>query len=71
MQVIIRFPDAETEKVALGKLAGRFNLKTWANGDTMVPQQALAYLASERVKYQVEGPATYEHLTPLRTLAAA
>ena len=70
--VIIRFDDAEMERRALGWLAGRFSFKTWANGDLMVPESALAFLARERIAFRVQGPATYEHYAPaVRDPAAA
>ena len=69
--VIIRFPDQETEKRALGFLARRFSGKSYASGETVVPEAALAHLALEGLKFTVEGPATYERLTPLRDLAPA
>ena len=69
MQVIIRFPDPDSEKRALGKLARRFSGKSWANGETMVPSEALPFLADEGLPFTVIGPATYEHLTPLRDFA--
>jgi hypothetical protein len=59
--VIIRFPDPATERRALGFLLGRFSFKTWDTGETMVPEEALAALAHERLSYTVEGPARYEH----------
>jgi hypothetical protein len=62
--VIIRFPDAESESRAFGWLAGRFSFKTWATGETLVPEAALAYLAAEGIRFQVEGRATYEQLVP-------
>lgn len=68
--IIIRFPDGETERVALGKLAGRFAFKTWETGETMVPKLALGFLASEGIRFTVVGPADYEHLTPLRNSVA-
>jgi hypothetical protein len=71
MQVIIRFPDAETEKVAFERLIGRFTFKSWQTGEMMLPAEALPFLAAERIKFQVEGPATYEHYAPVRSLAAA
>ena len=40
--VIIRFDDSESEQRALDSLIGRFPFKTWANGDLMVPAEALA-----------------------------
>jgi hypothetical protein len=62
--VIIRFPDDAAERRALGYLAGRFSFKTWSSGETMVPEQALPYLALEVISFTVVGPATYEHLVP-------
>ena len=56
--VIIRFPDRATEMKALGFLAGRFACRKWANGETMVPPEALAVLALERLTYTVQGLAT-------------
>jgi len=62
--IIIRFPDDPSERQALGYLAGRFSFKTWATGETAVPEAALPYLAREGVHFSVEGPATYERLIP-------
>ncbi|MEK7676023.1 MAG: hypothetical protein AAB676_09350 [Verrucomicrobiota bacterium] len=70
--VIIRFDDSETEHRALGWLAGRFSFKTWANGDLMLHEEALPYLAREGIPFRVQGPATYEHSIPtVRNPAAA
>jgi len=70
--IIIRFPDAAAERRALGFLAGRFSFKSWASGETMVPEPALAALAVEGISFSVQGPATYEHLaTAVRNPAAA
>ena len=68
--IIIRFPDAESERRALAYLAGRFSFKTWASGETMVPEHALPSLAAEGIRFSVEGPATYERLASLRDLPA-
>ena len=68
--IVIRFPDVEMERKALGKLVGRFTFKTWSNGETMVPQSALSYLASENLSFTVLGTAEYERLAPLRNPAA-
>jgi hypothetical protein len=62
--VIIRFDNPADERRALGYLPGRFSYKSWANGDMMVSEDALAALAHERIPYQVKGPATYEHYAP-------
>jgi hypothetical protein len=69
--IIIRFPDAESERRALGYLAGRFSFRTWSTGETMVPEEALPHLATEGIRFTVEGPATYERLAPLRDLSTA
>jgi hypothetical protein len=64
--VIIRFADQESKRKALGFVARRFPGKSWATGEVMVPEAALASLASEGFQFTVEGPATYERLTSLR-----
>ena len=69
--VIIRFSERETESRALGFLARRFSGKSWATGEVMVPEAALASLAAEGLKLTVEGPATYERLAPLRDTPSA
>ena len=71
MQILIRFPDTETEQRALGKLIPRFSGKSWASGEVMVPETALAYLATEGIPFTVEGPATNERIASLRDPAAA
>jgi hypothetical protein len=68
--IIIRFPDAQTKRRALGYLPGRFSFKSWASGEMMVPETALAFLAVEGIPFSVEGLATYERLAPLRNPAA-
>ena len=66
MLILIRFPDKETEQLALGKLIPRFSGKSWASGETAVPAQALGFLAEEGIKFTVIGPAPYEVITPVR-----
>ncbi|MFA6545224.1 MAG: hypothetical protein WCS99_12470 [Limisphaerales bacterium] len=68
---IIRFLDEATERQALGFLVGRFSFKSWASGETMVPEAALSALAREGIRFVVEGPAGYERLASLRDTAAA
>jgi len=68
--IVIRFPDHEMKHRALGYLAGRFSGKSWGSGEVMVPEEALACLAAEGIRFTVEGPATYERLAPLRDPAA-
>jgi hypothetical protein len=60
----IRFSDHETKRRALGRLAGRFPFKSWATGEMLVPETALAFLAVEGIPFLVEGPATYEQNAP-------
>ena len=70
--ILIRFPDADTKRRALGYLAGRFSFKSWASGEMTVPEAALAYLAAENIPFFVEGQATYERLiSAVRTPPAA
>src|SRR5437868_2954198 len=57
--VLIRFPDIEIERRALGFLARRFSGKTWSSGQTLVPKAALAALRQEGIPFIVEGPATW------------
>jgi hypothetical protein len=68
--VIIRFTDQESKQRALGYVARRFPGKSWATGEVMVPEAALASLALEGFQFTVEGPATYERLTSLRDTPA-
>ena len=68
---IIRFPDAESERRALGYLIGRFSFKSWASGETIVPDDALPFLAREAIHFTVEGRATYEKIASLGNLPAA
>ncbi|HEY5297895.1 MAG TPA: hypothetical protein VIK59_08205 [Verrucomicrobiae bacterium] len=68
--IIIRFNDAESERRAIGYLVGRFSGKSYANGDTLVPEAALSHLAVEGIAFTVIGPATYDRLVPLRNPAA-
>lgn len=58
--ILIRFPDVESKRAALSRLAGRFSFKSWADGAMLVPEDALAFLAVEGIVFTVEGPATYE-----------
>ena len=62
--VRIRFFNPESERRALGYLAGRFSFKTWESGQMLLPEAALPYLAVEGIQFSVEGPATYEQNLP-------
>lgn len=68
----IRFTDPAAKFRALGFLPGRFSFKSWASGEMLVPEEALAALAREGIPFFVEGRATYEQLVPaLRDLATS
>jgi hypothetical protein len=70
--VRITFSNAESERKGLGFLIGRYPFKTWSNGETLVPESALAALAVEGIPFRVEGPATYEQNVPaIRNTPAA
>ena len=70
--IIIRFPDTEAKRRALGYLPGRFSFTSWATGEMLVPEAALPYLAAEGIRFNVEGPATYEQrVTALRGASAS
>ena len=62
--ILIRFTDTQAERRALGYLAGRFPFKTWAGGETLVPESALASLAVAGITFTVVGPPTYEQNVP-------
>jgi len=58
--IIIRFPNIEAKRAALAQLAGRFNFKSWADGEMLVPEDALAFLAVQGNSFTSEWPADYE-----------
>ena len=60
--ILIRFPDTDSKRRGLGFLAGRFSFKSWATGEMVVSEAALAYSATEAIPFTVEGPATYERI---------
>ena len=51
--VRIRFLDSESERRALGYLAGRFSFKTWENGVTLLPEAALPHLTIRSIHFSV------------------
>jgi hypothetical protein len=69
--IIARFPDPASERRAVGYLAGRFSFTTRATGETLVPEAALSFLATEGIVFHVEGVATYELRVPPLPAAAA
>ena len=60
--ILIRFPNLESKRTALGRLAGRFRFKSFATGEMLVPEDALAFLAVEGIGFTVQGPAKYEQI---------
>jgi hypothetical protein len=62
--ILIRFSSVESKRQALAGLAGRFAFKSWATGEMLVPEDALAFLAVQGIPFAVEGPATYEQNAP-------
>jgi len=58
--ILISFPNTESKRLALSRLAGRFAFKSWATGEMLVPEDALPFLAVQGVTFVVEGPATFE-----------
>jgi hypothetical protein len=70
--VLIRFTETDAKRRALAYLAGRFAFKSWATGEMLVPEVALAELAVEGITFQVEGPAQYgQHVPTVRNPPAA
>ena len=69
--ILIRFPSAEAKRTALGRLAGRFSFRSFASGEMLVPEEALAFLAGADIGFTVEGPGTYEQITSMFRGASA
>jgi hypothetical protein len=62
--VIIQFPDPAMERRAIAYLLGRFPGKTWANGETMVPEESLPHLATQEIEFSVKGRPSYDRAYP-------
>jgi hypothetical protein len=72
MQLIrIRLPDHESKRRALGYLAGRFPFTSYASGEMLVVDAALAALAVEGISFTAEGPAADAEAIPAFRAAAA
>jgi hypothetical protein len=69
--VVIRFPDSETEKEAIGFLLGRFSGRVLRSGEHIVPEAALEALAQENIPFSVLGKATYEQQLAALRIAAS
>jgi hypothetical protein len=63
--VVITFPDAETQKKALGFLLGRFSGKVLKSGEHIVPEAALAALAEKNITFTVHGKAYEKQIAAL------
>lgn len=63
--IIIRFPDHQTARRALGYLPGHFSFRSWATGELMTAETALPCLTREGIRFTVEGEATPERLIAL------
>lgn len=72
MQLIrIRFPNSDAKRRALAYLPGRFSFTSYATGEMLVVEPALAALAVEGIPFIAEGPASYAEAIPaLRAVAA-
>jgi hypothetical protein len=64
--IVIRFPHANAKREALGRLPGQFSFKSYAAGEMMVPEDALAFLAVEGIPFTVEGTAIDLWMTTYR-----
>jgi hypothetical protein len=61
--VKLRFPNDDSQRKAIGYLAGRFPFKLIPSGYTLVPEAAVASLAGQGISFTVEGQATYDETT--------
>jgi hypothetical protein len=59
-RIRIRFPEQESKRRAVGYLPGRFSFTSHASGEMLIPEAALAALASEGIPFIVEETAAYE-----------
>jgi hypothetical protein len=64
--IIVRFPDEGTQKEALAVLIGHYSGHSWATAEVLVPEEALAPLASGGIKFTAEGRVTAERILSLR-----
>jgi hypothetical protein len=55
--VLIRFKDPDSKRRALEALVGDYSFKTWASGEMLVPEEALAHLAQKDIPFSFEGSA--------------
>ena len=68
--VLIRFADADSKRRALEAVVGEYPFKSWASGEMLLPEEALAKLAREDIPFSFEGSSAYEKLASLRDPAS-
>jgi hypothetical protein len=68
---MVRFPTLEMCRRALAYLLGRFSGRSWATGEVLVPEPALAHLATEGIAFSVESVGTYGRILRLNEKAIA
>ena len=69
--VKLRFSDEDSQRKAIGYLAGRYPFKLIPSGHTLVPEAAVAGLAGQSISFSVEGQASYDETTSTLRSAAA
>jgi hypothetical protein len=69
VMVIVRFPNVEMRRRALGCSLGRFSGRSWVTGEVLVPEPALPHLAAEGIVFSVEGAGTYDRVLCLNEQA--
>ena len=69
--VVIKFPDPETDKRALGFLMEHFSGRVLRSGEVIVPEAALQALALENFRFTVLGKATYDQMAAIRSASAS
>lgn len=62
--IVIRFPNSDAKRMALGFLVRRFSCTTYRTGEMLVPSEALGELAIAGIPFSVEGRATYRQSIP-------
>jgi len=62
--IVVRFPDSQSEKKALGFLARRFSIRTRDDGTTLVPEAAVQVMNGAGILFVVEGQASYDQQIP-------
>ena len=61
--VTITFPTREIEKQALGHLLGRFSGRLLSNGEHVVPEAALEFLAEQGISFTLQEKMSDEQMS--------